>query len=760
MNARLIILAICVAISLDLMAQNVVLNEIMASNQQTIADEDGDYPDWIELYNSGSEIVDLSGWYLSDDESDPTKWQIGEAAIEPQGFLLIFASDKDRDSQLPLHTNFKISSSGEPILLSNSEGQLLSLFPATPLGEDLSLGSSEDGAISDLVFFIQSSPGYSNALGETTLVAWDEVSFSEPAGFYDASLSLAMSSAFPLSEIRYTTDGSEPTMDSDLYTEEIVVQDRFNEPDGISTIRTALEWEAPKTPGEKATVFKAASFYNGKKVSAVTTSSYFISSRLDKKYEGLPVISLSADADSLFDYHRGIYVPGVDYSGPVEFGTENFNRKGEDWEREMTFEYFDTDHNLEFIQQVGARIHGRGSRYHSQKSLRIYARGSYGEPYLDYEFFDGKNIDQFKRIILRNSSTDVEGTMFKDILCSELVSDMDVDYQESQVAIVFINGEYWGVHGIRERIDKHYMASNHTVSPDSLDMLVINAEVEEGDNQAYLSLLDYVATHDITESEHFEFVKNKLDLDNLMDYYISQLYFSNIDWPELNIRFWRPRQEEGKWRWIFYDCDYCMLLNDYNHLENFVQENDQFNSSPEWTILLFNRLLKNQEFKGDFIQRFFYHLSTTFTGDRVLAKIDSLERIYQPLVLEHMNRWNYPSSIFSWNESLQELKGFAIKRPAVMVQQLMEHIGEQYSLYPNPVDRSKSFVSLDMEYWEGVDVTIQVFSPQGRLIHGMELDQVDEEAHPQIPIGNLSPGLYIMRIQYGALVFSEKLVVK
>jgi hypothetical protein len=742
---------VCLASS----AQDLSINEFMAVNETTIQDEDGDYSDWIEIYNAGAEAVDLSGWHLSDDVTDAMKWQIGSAQIQAGEFLLVFASSKDRTGPGELHTNFKISSSGEALLLSDPSGLLISETPSTMLSADVSYGSIEDGMGDAGVTFIESSPGVSNSKGTIEPIS-DVIHYSVVGGFYENGFGLELDSEEG-AEIRYTTDGSEPKVGSNIYSSEIAIQDRQGEEDVISLINTGFRWEAPEEMVEKATVIKAASFVQGFRISPVFTETYFVSDRIDRRYEGVPVISLSIDEDSLFSSERGIYVAG---EGLESSEQANYYQKGPEWERRMHFEFFDKEHEKQLAHDVGARIHGKSSRNQPQKTLRLYARNSYGASHFEYPFFESKDIDRFKRILLRSSSTDYGSTIFRDVLASELVSDMEVDYMASQECIVFINGEYWGLHSIRERIDEHFLAANHPVDPDSLDLLALDAEVEEGSADDYLELLDYVRSHDLRDESAYQEVVGQMDLDNFMDYYIAQMYFANSDWPFVNIRYWKGHSEEDRWRWIFHDCDRCLLSVEYDHLGGFVHENVAIDIGPEWTTVMFSSLIKNETFKKEFIQRFFYRLSDTFRGYKVMAKIDELEAIHRPLVAEQVNRWHYPESVNYWYESIEEMRGFLVRRPGIMVGQILNYLGEHYSLYPNPVEQARGYVNLDMEYTEGLQIQVQIFTPQGQQVQQMDLGHVKGEVHPQIPIDRLSPGLYIMRIQHGVLVFSEKLVVE
>ncbi|NNC83552.1 MAG: T9SS type A sorting domain-containing protein [Flavobacteriales bacterium] len=740
-------------------AQGLSINEFMSDNQSSIQDADGDRPDWIELHNSSSEPIDLTGYHLSDDAEDPLKWQFTTGQIVSGGFLIVFASDKDRQGPTGYHTNFKISSDGEALLLSNPQGELIRYIPAQGLEEDVSLGALNDGQMDVQVRFLPASPGASNDVGEV-IPDWEhQIAFSDPGGFYPEGFGLTLQAEEGYT-IRYTTDGSHPTADSPVYEAPITIRDRQYDPDGISLIPSGLDWQEPRKAGEKATVIKAALFLDEQRRSRIFTETYFISSRLDERYDGIPVIALSTPSDSLFSYERGIYVQGVHFDPDNYRTTGNYFMKGWEWERQMHLEFFDSQHSKQFAQDCGARIHGKSSRYLPQKTLRLYARDDYAAELFPYPFFQQKTSEAYKRILLRSADSDQGGTLIRDVLSTELIRDMEVDYMDYSPSVVFLNGEYWGIHNIRERIDEHYLAQNHGVDPDEVDLLTLESTVEEGSSSAYLELRDYVATHDLAHADAYTYVAARVDLSNLMDYYIAQFYLANFDWPEINIRFWRPRTENGKWRWILYDCDRCMLRTESDRLKDFILSGSPSSEIPEWSALMLDRLLDNDDFRKEFMQRALYHYSTTFSTERVLQKIDSLQGLYAPLLAEHIDRWNRPASVNQWYASIEELRSFAIKRPPVMLRQLMEYIGEQFTLYPNPVSQGKTHVWMDMEHFDGLTIQAELFDALGNRIRTVDLSTAQSGEQSMIPIQGLSAGFYILRIQYGSIFFDEKLIVQ
>jgi hypothetical protein len=116
---------------------DVVISEFVANNNTGHVDDDGDRGDWIELYNNGSTVENLSGWRLTDDAADPTKWVFPGVTLEPKGFLIVFASSKDRtNSAAALHTNFKLSADGGYLALVRANGTLATEFNPYPAQYD------------------------------------------------------------------------------------------------------------------------------------------------------------------------------------------------------------------------------------------------------------------------------------------------------------------------------------------------------------------------------------------------------------------------------------------------------------------------------------------------------------------------------------------------------------------------------------------------------------------------------------------------
>lgn len=664
-------------------SQTLHLNEIMASNNATLADEDGDFEDWIEIYNSGDESVDLLGYGLSDDYDRPFRWEFPDTTIQAGEFMLVWASNKNRtDLGGELHTNYAISSAGEEVLLTNPDGNRIDELPPTEIPTDISLGRQPDGT-GDWFYFPEPTPGQPNTT-DVLEDLLDEPEFSHQPGFYTGDFNLEISHPDEAVTIYYTLDGSEPTSDSQVYSGPIPITNRTDEPNVLSTIPTNFldGWRRFREPTrniKKGTVIRTLAVKTGFKP-AVTSNSYFVFPDGQNAHT-LPVVSISTDSTNLFGHEEGIFVPGKYYQEGVDH-TGNYYQRGIEWEREASLEFFDEKGDLKLAQNVGLRIHGGFSRRWQQKSLRIYARNQYGENRINYQIFPDLEDDSFNRLLLRNSGNDQSLTMFRDAAAHLAVNHLDMDTQAYRPAVVYINGEYWGILNFRERYDKHYLERVYGIDPDNIDLLTGHWDIKEVDNQQYASFLNFLDREGLADDNNLEHANTLIDLDNLLDYYSAQVYFVNTDWPHNNIDFWRsqvpydenaPTGHDGRWRWLFYDIDFTFgLVQSYNYnMLSWVTRETVHNM--EWPNLILRNLLENESFKHDFINRMADQLNTAFQPDRVVGIMDSLQKLIEPEMENYGHRWHYPTSLDNWQSFIDPMIEFAENRPYHLRQNILNH---------------------------------------------------------------------------------------
>jgi hypothetical protein len=641
----------------------------------------------------------------------------------------------------PLHTNFSIGTDGEEIILTDLQGKRIDEIPPVEIPTDISYGRTPDGD-ENLLFFTQPTPGKeNNEAGYTGILSPPE--FSHSGGFYSSPFQLSLTTDQSDATIVYTLDSSLPTTGnlaattyryknkfrekpesssvpfltrsfrSHIYNSPLEIYNRSNEENQISSISTTFHenpWYLPNYPVEKAFVVKARTVKDGALPSETVTHSFFVTENGTNPYI-LPVISFSTQEDALFDYDKGIYTAGIDFenwrtnnpNGEANGGSPaNYHRGSDEWEYPAGLEFFDKQGIKKLGQNIGFRIHGGWSRSAALKSLRIYARKEYGDPQLNHSFFSGEPYDAYKRLILRNSGNDFWYTYFRDAALHEMVKHMNVEIQAYQPSVLFMNGEYWGIHNIRERLDQHYLARKYEIGDDQVDILEGNAWVVEGENNHYVETINYIKQNGTGNEKNYEYIKTRIDTESFIDYMLSEIFMVNTDWPGNNIKYWRYRTNEylpgaapgrdGRWRWMIFDTDFGFGIYNANNfttnmLEFATQENGPGWPNPDWSTFLFRKLLENNQFKNEFINRYCDQLNSALLPEVVQNIFLTMKAAIEPEMEKHIQRWSAPSNTGSWNYFIDVMLNFAENRP----NHAREHL--------------RSFFELESDYSLTVDVS-------------------------------------------------------
>ena len=533
-------------------------------------------------------------------------------------------------SPVGLHTNFKISSDGEHLILSDSSGlQLDSVFTAK-IQADISLGRKPDGSTT-WVFFNEPTPGLSNVTKGYLPTPVSKVRFSIPGGFYQNNLTLQLSTTNSLDSIYYTTNGSEPDKNDSLYSTSINVP-------LTRTIRARVV-RSGHLPGE------------------IATHTYLIN-----ESHNLPIVSVNTDPYNLWDIDYGIYVMGKNASSEFPHFGANF---WEDWERPANIAMYEPDGTLAFQLDAGIKIFGNWSRGLPQKSISIHTRKPYGVDGINYKIFEDKDINEFKTIILRNSGNDFNNTMLRDAYANKVVSSLELDQQAYRPAVVYINGKYWGIQNLREKVNEEFIHFNHGIAEDYIDILEKNGEVVKGNSEHYEALLEYLNTHNLALKEHYNYIKTQIDVENFIKYQVAEIFIDNRDWPGNNIKYWRERRPKGKWRWIMFDSDFGFNTwgdenQSFNTLEFALEPNGPGWPNPPWSTFLLRKMMENQSFKYDFINCFADNLNTIFKPIVLENQLNEMKAVIQPEIVNHLSRWN--GGIGYWENRISAIKTFVKRR--------------------------------------------------------------------------------------------------
>lgn len=512
---------------------------------------------------------------------------------------------------------------------------------------------------------------------------------SSPGGFFKDIITVKLECSDPGTLIYYTTDGSEPSLASLLYDQPIIIENKTGNRNYLSAIPTSPRWMPPISNVFKGTVLRAIAVDEQNRKSKELVRSIFVD---PAKKHTLPVISITINQKDFFGYNKGIYVLGKSYTDkdnyirkslPLDLPwweyPSNYLLRGPDTERPANIEFYEPSGQLGFESAVGIRIHGNATRGYAQKSLRISFRAEYGLPVLNYDLF-GRNKNQFfHSFILRNSGNDWDKTMFRDAFMQSLMKNSFIDIQDYRPSIVFINGEYWGIHNIRERFDENYLANKYHFSADSVTILELSGKRvrgEKDDEEMFASLLDFVKTNDLSVKENYDYVKSKMDIESFQDFIIANVFFCNSDWPNNNVRFWRYNgvagndsllAKDGKWRWMLYDTDWGFGYNSMSTPDvNLLEKASKIGSSG----ILFNSLQQNKNFRNQFTTRFQHLLNSVFSTPELLSRIDQMQATLAPEMQEHIERWRSIGSYRQWLNNVDVLRDFARKRPMLQASQL------------------------------------------------------------------------------------------
>lgn len=623
------------------LAQDLTINEFLASNDGAFLDADGDSSDWLEIYSADAVPVNLLGYGLTDDASRPFRWVLPDVTIPPGGFLLIWASGKDRTTG-ELHTNFSLDKDGEFIGLYHPDGTLIDGFPFDVQIPGVSQGRKPDGGPFQ-EFFNSPTPGAAN----TTLARSAPPIFSLPGGFYASPQSLTITSTESGAVIRYTTDGNDPVSSSAVYPGPLGIN---------STI-----------------VVRARVFAPGKDPSPIVSASYLFSSP-----GNIASLSLVTDPDNLWDPATGIYV--------------NFNERGDSWERPVSAEFI-FDQTAAIRIDGGIRLHGgRGTRWLDKKSFRLYF--DYGAV-LDYPLFPEKPIQSYRRLVLRASGHDgafhPDGgpiwTLLRDPVMNELFREHE-PLAVGQVPVrLYLNGQPWGIYWIVERIDQYFIADNTGWDRGEFDLVKGTqpqtgapfTELRDGSMDEWERMTAFLDSHDLSIPAHYETASRMIDVDRMVRHLIIEMWAGNWDWPHMNIYWARPRVDTGLWRWIPWDSD--ISFNALPHHPDMYRHMDGAHDEREdWSTLAFRRMQHNPEFRTLFVNRVADLLDTTLKPTHVAGVVDQMaDRIRADIAFE-TNRWGSTASV--WESNINNMKTWAASRETAFRNYTRNHFASVTGWYP------------------------------------------------------------------------------
>lgn len=551
-------------------SQKVIISEFMAVNSNNIVDEDSEHSDWIELYNNTSEIIDLTGWYLTDDATNLKKWQFPQITLAKGAYLVVFASGKNRvDPTKNLHTNFKLSGSGEYLAICEPDSSISysfsPLFPAQR--QDVSYGLFQG----QIVYFTTATPGAVNVAGTMPFAP----GFSAKRGFYNNAFDLSLSLTGGDGTIYYTLDGTRPTASTGkIYTTPLHIT--TTTPVSAATINAAgLSSEIITNSyifiSDVMKQSAAPSGYPTDWKQAASSTTIKPDYEMDPDicnstaYKGLMESSLKAIPSIHIVTNVGYLFSDVNNSttGGIYIYTGKPSAVGADWVRPTSAEYYDPTSGKQFQINCELKLHGGNSRVQSnclKHGFELAFKSAYGPSKLNFDIFEEKNTaKEFNSLILRGgynytwaknaASQQILAQYIQDSWAKTTQLDMGHPSAHERFVHLYINGLYWGLYNVTEQYDDDFMESY--LGGVNTDYDVIKEQQTTtptaGTMVQWNSLLSQVQTNNIATNANYQKLlgknadgtinpayQNLLDVDNYIDYMLINYYLGNLDWDKNN----------------------------------------------------------------------------------------------------------------------------------------------------------------------------------------------------------------------------------
>ena len=616
------------------------ISEICPANNKSYKAENSASPDWIELYNTGTTPLSLDGWYLSNDPDEPYMFSLAGRTIQAQEYLILQADEEE----LP----FKLSSSGAQMLLTN--GDMRQIVDVPPLADDQTYSLQWNGEW----HVTEATPKDANAAGEIYVeppfVAPPK--FSHAAGFFDAPFELTLT-GFGDTRVFYTTDGSIPDENAIPYTGPITVQDRSDEPNVWSMRQDVtfshLAAALPSSLVKKCTTIRAVAVDPNGNQSTVVTNTYFV----NLTYENICVLSIVAEPDKLFDEDDGIYVVGKVYRDWLADSTQdhtildiqkptNFSKQttvsSKEKEIPATLQLFDASGNLKLNQELAIRIQGNYSRLRSQKSFKVTARKEIsGSNKVDYALWS--DLPKLKRFLVRNDGN-LNAMPSADVFAHMLVSDQGLVCSRATPTIVFLEGEFWGLYGLRPDMDENYIAASVGIPKEEL-IVIKNNKFLTGQEyfteyRHWRAFITELQSLDCSKQSDYDYLCSLIDVDSYIRFMAANLYLQNYDaiGKVLNMTVWRTIDgggegfRDGKWRWTFQDMD-CTCTTEKDIFQEFLPNE-----------ILFQLLWKNADFQTRFCDALTDFISIDCSEGRIQQYLELFRSMYGPYIQMEQIRFN------------------------------------------------------------------------------------------------------------------------
>ena len=619
----------------DADSESLIINEIMAANVDMYIDPSWNYGGFVELYNPTDVDVSIGGFYVSDDPQNLKKCHlpITMGIIPARNYKLLWFDNSDRHA--PYQVDMKLDTDGGTIYISNAEGKLIAQQTYPESMARISYARTTDGGDE------WGTTAFPTPFEPNSISQFADIRLSAPTVDKDAQLfsgTLNISVYIPEgATLRFTLDGTTPTLDNGDTSET-----------GLFSI-------------SETTVFRFRLFQDGKLPSPVVSRSYIYQ---DRDYQ-LPIISIITDLYGIYGDEYGIFVRG-NGNGLVGNGQSTKCNWNTDWERPVHFEYITTDNQCILSQEADMSSCGGWSRAFNPHSFKLKAGKKFDDHlnYFTFQPFQEKPYLRHKVLQIRNGGNDTSAR-FIDPAIQEIIqrSGIDIDGQAYQPTVHFINGNYMGVINMREPNNKHFALANRAIDTDEMDQFEMSPDSgyvqKEGDKTYFKEWYDL--SFDAADDAVYEKICNSyVDIDEFTNYIASQLYIGGTDFPQNNVKAYRPRVENGRFRFVSFDLDFAFNSSDpFNNM--FSKQYYTFDTLYDLTdaiasgrtlngnrifdeieiVTIFKNMLENDTFRKKFIDTYCLIAGSVFEPIRCQEIVDELKaRVYDSMTSSERSSLN------------------------------------------------------------------------------------------------------------------------
>ncbi len=613
---------------------SLIITEIQSANIDQFVDPSWNYGGWVELYNPSDLGITITGCWVSDDASNLKKVHITEPmAVSSKGYLNLWFEHFDK--YCPTQIDLKLDVEGGTIYLSDANGKLLT---SQTYPEAVSRCSYARKNVTSNEWAWTSTPTPEQANDGSTFcdTRLDAPIIDHDSQIFGTTLTVCVNIPEGAT-LRYTTDGSAPTATNG----ETSLTGLFY-PDATTTYRFCL-------------------VRDGYLPSPVVTRTYIYK---DKDF-ALPVFSVTSADDNFYSAEMGIFVQGTNgRAGNGQSSACNWNM---DWDRPGNFEFINTEGEMVVNQEVAIERAGGWSRAWTPYSFKVKANKLYElQNYLPYDFFEEKPYLRHRTLQMRNGGND-NYCRIKDPALQEIVlrSGIDVNCQAYEPVMHYINGRYAGTINMREPNNKHYVYANYGLDDDEIDQFEMSPD--SGYIQKCGTYESMQRWYDLAEqcgdAAVYEQIKEMVDIDEYCNYMAVEFYLGSYDWPQNNVKGWKPIVDGGKYRFVLYDLDGALATT--NSFSTFAGKQtytfdylygepvDHITKEIE-LVTIFLNMLQNDDFRKQFIDSYCLVTGSVFSPSRcqeiiteLCNKVEASQSIYNEVYNTSSSPWGTANDLIN-----------------------------------------------------------------------------------------------------------------